>query len=154
MRETWNFYTAAQLTFGPGAVRQLGDLATRHRLSRIYVVTDRTLVDLGMAERVVNPLQAAGMTVGLFDGGEAEPSINVALNAIERAREFKPDAILGLGGGSNMDLSKITATVLEHGSEYKVLATNTLDDRFDATPAIVDGEIYLRGRKNLYCIAE
>ena len=38
---------------------------------------------------------------------------------IECAREFKPDAVLGLGGGSNMDLAKITATVLSHGGEPK-----------------------------------
>jgi outer membrane protein assembly factor BamB len=44
--------------------------------------------------------------------------------------------------------------VLEHGTEYKVLATNSLDDRFDATPAIVDNEIYLRGKKYLYSIGE
>ncbi len=44
--------------------------------------------------------------------------------------------------------------VLEHGPEYKVLATNELDDHFDATPAIVDGEIYMRGLDNLYCISE
>jgi len=115
MRTTWSFYTAGQLTFGPGAVHQLGELAARHRLSRIFVVTDKTLVGLGIAQRVIEPLRAAGMTVEVFDGGEAEPSINVALAAIEQAREFEPDAILGLGGGSNMDLSKITATVLGHG---------------------------------------
>jgi outer membrane protein assembly factor BamB len=46
-----------------------------------------------------------------------------------------------------------TTVVLEHGREYNVLATNRLDDRFDATPAIVDGEIYLRGKRYLYCIA-
>ncbi|MBC8352529.1 MAG: iron-containing alcohol dehydrogenase [Planctomycetes bacterium] len=115
MRATWNFYTAGQLTFGPGAVRQLGDLVVRHRLRRVYVVTDKTLVDLGVAQRVIEPLHAAGMTVEVFDGGEAEPSIHVALAAIEQARAYKPDAILGLGGGSNMDLSKITATVLGHG---------------------------------------
>ena len=115
MRTTWSFYTAGQLTFGPGAVGQLGDLAARYRLGRVFVVTDKTLVSLGIAERVVEPLRAAGMTVEVFDGGEAEPSIHVALAAIERAREFQPDAILGLGGGSNMDLSKITATVVSHG---------------------------------------
>ncbi|HUG70731.1 MAG TPA: iron-containing alcohol dehydrogenase [Pirellulaceae bacterium] len=115
MRSTWSFYTAGQLTFGPGAIRQLGELARRHRLSRIFVVTDKTLVELGIARSVTAPLLAAGMTVEVFDGGEAEPSIRVALAAIEQARAFKPDAILGLGGGSNMDLSKITATVLGHG---------------------------------------
>ncbi len=115
MRTTWSFYTAGQLTFGAGAVGQLGELAKRHRLSRIFVVTDQTLVGLGIARRVVEPLSATGMTVEVFDGGEAEPSINIALASIEHARGFKPDAILGLGGGSNMDLSKITATVLGHG---------------------------------------
>lgn len=115
MRTTWSFYTAGQLMFGPGAVRQLDELAARYRLSHIFVVTDKTLMGLGIAQRAVEPLRAAGMTVEVFDGGEAEPSIDIALAAIEQAREFKPDAILGLGGGSNMDLSKITATVLGHG---------------------------------------
>jgi outer membrane protein assembly factor BamB len=44
--------------------------------------------------------------------------------------------------------------VREDGPECKLLATNRLDDRFDASPALVGGEIYLRGAKNLYCIAE
>jgi outer membrane protein assembly factor BamB len=44
--------------------------------------------------------------------------------------------------------------VLEHGPELKVLATNSLDDGFDASPALAGSEIYLRGYKNLYCIAE
>lgn len=77
MRTTWSFYTAGQLTFGPGAVRQLGELVARHRLSRIFVVTDKTLVDLGSAQRVIEPLRAVGMTVDVFDGGVAEPSIDV-----------------------------------------------------------------------------
>ena len=47
-----------------------------------------------------------------------------------------------------------TTLVLRAGPTFEVLATNTLDDGFDASPAIVDGEIYLRGRRYLYCIAE
>lgn len=39
------------------------------------------------------------------------------------------------------------------GPEFAVLATNTLEDGFDASPAVVGGEIYLRGRQFLYCIA-
>ncbi len=45
------------------------------------------------------------------------------------------------------------AVVLEHGSEYKVLGRGKLDDVFDASPAIVGGEIYLRGREHLYAVA-
>jgi len=46
-----------------------------------------------------------------------------------------------------------TTVVLEAGPQLKVLATNRLDDGFDASPAIVDGDLYLRGRKHLYRIA-
>ncbi len=47
-----------------------------------------------------------------------------------------------------------TVLVLEHGPALKVLASNELDDSFDASPAIVGNEIYLRGRKYLYRISE
>jgi hypothetical protein len=46
------------------------------------------------------------------------------------------------------------AAVLKHGPMYEVLATNKLDDRFDASPALVEGEMYLRGYRYLYCIAQ
>jgi len=44
--------------------------------------------------------------------------------------------------------------VLQHGHAFEVLAKNLLDDEFTASPAIVDKEIYLRGYKYLYCIAQ
>src|SRR5262249_58475878 len=66
-------------------------------------------------ERVRQPLQTGGVTVEMFDGGEPEPSMRAADACIGLARQFRPDALLGLGGGSNMDLAKITAVVLAHG---------------------------------------
>jgi len=45
-------------------------------------------------------------------------------------------------------------TVIEHGPAYKVLAENTLDDGFDASMALVDGEIFMRGYKYLYAIGQ
>jgi outer membrane protein assembly factor BamB len=53
--------------------------------------------------------------------------------------------ILGRDGG---------AVVIEKGPEFKVLATNTLDDKFDASPVIIGDEILLRGHRYLYCIAK
>jgi len=47
-----------------------------------------------------------------------------------------------------------STVVLKHGPSLEVLAVNALDDGFDASPALVDGEIYLRGYRHLYCIAE
>ena len=46
-----------------------------------------------------------------------------------------------------------TTLVIRHGASFEVLATNTLDDGFDASAALVDDHIYLRGYRNLYDIA-
>ena len=46
------------------------------------------------------------------------------------------------------------AAVLKHGAKFEILAENHLDDYFDASPAIIGQELYLRGHKYLYCIAE
>jgi outer membrane protein assembly factor BamB len=46
-----------------------------------------------------------------------------------------------------------SAAVLKHGPTYEVIATNKLDDKFDASPALAGGEIYLRGYRYLYCVA-
>ena len=117
MRTTWNFFSAGQLTFGVAAAAQLGKLITRLGVGRVLVVSDQVLGDLGLLARVCEPLVAAGMTVEVFDEGEAEPTLQVVAKAVERARQFQPDAVLGVGGGSNMDLAKMTATLYTHGRE-------------------------------------
>jgi alcohol dehydrogenase class IV len=115
MRTTWSFHTAGQLVFGPGAVSQLGDVLAHRQIRRALVITDRNLVAAGIAAQVVQPLQAAGLTVGTFADGEAEPSVETAWRSAAYAREFGPDAVVGVGGGSNMDLAKIAAVLVTHG---------------------------------------
>ena len=110
MRETWTFHSAGQLLFGPNASRQLGDVAARLRVRRLLLVTDSNLLRAGLHEPIHVPLSESGVRVEVFSGGEPEPSLRAADACIEVAQDFKPDAILGLGGGSNMDLAKITAT--------------------------------------------
>lgn len=119
MRTTWNFHTAGQLTFGPGAVGQLGELVSRKKIERLLIVTDGNLVQAGIEERVRKPIEESGVTVETFADGEAEPSIECALRSVDCAGTFQPQGVLGLGGGSNMDLAKITATVCAHGGEPK-----------------------------------
>jgi outer membrane protein assembly factor BamB len=47
-----------------------------------------------------------------------------------------------------------TTVVLKHGTAFEVLAENTLDDGFDASPAVVGRELYLRGYRYLYRISQ
>jgi alcohol dehydrogenase class IV len=117
MRTAWNFHSAGQLVFGRGAVRQLGSLVTRRKLQRVFVVTDPRLTAAGLTQSVTEPLLAASLICEVFSGGEPEPSVSTAVAAAEAAREFGPDCVLGLGGGSNMDLAKILAVLLAHGGE-------------------------------------
>jgi alcohol dehydrogenase class IV len=117
MPTTWNFYTAGQLIYGPGAAAQLGDLTQRRQIGRLLIVTDKNLIAAGLEAAVRQPLEQAGVGVDTFDGGEAEPSIAAAVAAVEAARRCQPDAVLGLGGGSNMDLAKITAILHTHGGQ-------------------------------------
>ena len=118
MRTTWSFFSAGRILFGCGAVRELGAAAKRLDVGRVLVVTDAVLDEVGLVARVVEPLSAAGMTVDVFTGGEPEPSFECAEAAIAAAESFQPDAVVGLGGGSNMDLAKITANVVTHGGHF------------------------------------
>src|SRR5262249_53568608 len=114
-RETWTFHSAGQLLFGRHAVRQLGDIAGRFGLCRVLVVTDPVLEKAGLVDRVRAPLADASVAVEGFGGGGPGPSIRGAEACIAVGGAFQRDAVLGLGGGSNMALAKIPATVLAHG---------------------------------------
>src|SRR6516165_3765283 len=109
MRTTWSFHSAGQLLFGRHAIRELGEVARRLKAKRVLIITDSVLLGAGLVEQVHVPLSEGGVVVEIFSGGEPEPSLRAADAAIAKARAFRPDAVLGLGGGSNMDLAKITA---------------------------------------------
>jgi alcohol dehydrogenase len=115
MRTTWTFHSAGMLLFGRDGVRQLGDVARRLGVHRALIVTDAILVKAGLETRVRQPLADGGLTVETFPGGEPEPSLRAADACIAAARAFRPDVLVAVGGGSNMDLAKITATVLSQG---------------------------------------
>ncbi len=63
----------------------------------------------------VDSLSAADIAVEVWTGGVPEPSDAIVDAAAMAARAFKPDLIVGLGGGSNMDVAKVVAAVVTHG---------------------------------------
>jgi alcohol dehydrogenase len=115
MRTTWTFHSAGTLLFGRDGVRQLGDVAKRLGSKRALIVTDPILVKAGLETRVRQPLLESGLAVETFPGGEPEPSLRAADACIAAARSYRPDVLVALGGGSNMDLAKITAAVCSQG---------------------------------------
>ena len=119
MRTTWNFNTAGQLVFGRNAVDQIGDRVREMGAPRLLLVTDQTLLEAGLVDRVSAPLRAANVTVEVFAGGSPEPPLHAVNDAIAAARDCGAEVLLGLGGGSNMDIAKAAAVVLTHGGAVK-----------------------------------
>ena len=111
----WSFSSSNQLAFGWGAVRELSAAVRRSGWKRVLILTDPVIARLPMTEAVSESLRRTGAEPILFEGGEPEPSVAAAQRAIEAARACQPDAIIGLGGGSNIDLAKMTAVVARHG---------------------------------------
>jgi alcohol dehydrogenase len=116
MRTTFTFRSAGHLVFGRHAVRELGPILDRLGSKRVFVVTDKVLAKVGIVDQVK---EAAARPVEVFDGGEPEPSLGMVLTCIGAAKAFRPDTIVGLGGGSNMDAAKLAAVVLGHGGDVR-----------------------------------
>ncbi len=115
MRTVWTFHSAVSLVFGPGSVRQTGDVIRRLGLQRVFVVTDPILRNVGAADTLHSVLADAGVHCELYFGGAAEPSLDLVNTATATARHYNPDGVIGLGGGSNMDIAKFVAVLLKHG---------------------------------------
>lgn len=103
------FNTAGSIHFGAGALARLGEL-TRARIGEsVMLVTDPGLMRTGIVARAQDSLAAAGVGVDLFSDVEADPSEAVILAAVDRAKAANVAGIVGLGGGSSLDVAKLVA---------------------------------------------
>lgn len=119
MRTTWTFSSASQLVFGRDAIHRLGDIARTLPAKRVFVATDSIIAKVGILDLVHASLSQAGIAAKIWEDGRPEPSLKLADQCAAQARSFGPDSIVGLGGGSNMDVAKMTAILLTHGGKAK-----------------------------------
>jgi alcohol dehydrogenase len=104
--QPFDFQLPTRIVFGPGSIAQLGAAATSLAAKRILVVSDPGIVAAGHAPRGIESLRGAGLTVELFHGVEENPTTKHVDAGVAVAREFRPELIIGLGGGSSMDCAK------------------------------------------------
>ena len=122
-RDFWNFYTAGRIVFGSGSVARLGALVKPWSVRRLILISDRVLERAGVVAAVREPLIRDGYEVSLFLEGAPEPSYATAQRAIDQAMAERPEGVIGIGGGSNLDLSKIVAAALAHGGRFREFAS-------------------------------
>ncbi len=103
----------AQILFGAGSVESVPGLV-RTLGTRVLVCTDPTMVATPGFAGLRDGLEGAGLEVAVFDRGVPELPVAVVDEAVEEARGFRPDVVLGFGGGSSLDLAKATSLLLAH----------------------------------------
>ncbi len=93
------YFKSPEIVFGEGALDALDELEGQ----RALIVTDATLVQLGVVDKVKTHLDKAGIEMRVFDGVEPDPTVQTVRRGVEVAQAFEPDWIIGLGGGSPID---------------------------------------------------
>ena len=110
---------------GLGSLDRLGEEAKALEAKNALVVTDKGVVDSGVAEKVQDLLKKAGMSVDVFDKVISDPDIGCAEACIEMAKRGKYDLILGVGGGSSMDIASVASVMSTNpGSVHDYLGIN------------------------------
>lgn len=105
----FTFNTAASIVFGNGAAARIGELAAARLGPRVLLVTDPGLLEAGLVAPVLAGLAAAGVAVTVFDGVVADPPEDVVQRAAAAAASFGATGVIGLGGGSSLDVAKLAA---------------------------------------------
>jgi len=115
----FDFQTATRLVFGPGRLAELGELAAGLGARRAMVVSDPGIVKSGHVERGLAALAQAGLTTMVFDGVVENPTTDNVEQGVAAARDFQPDLLIGLGGGSSMDCAKGINFVYTNGGQMR-----------------------------------
>ena len=105
------FSTVASILSETGAAARLGQIVRERfpNARRALVVTDPGFLRTRLAELPCLDLQRHGFTVSVFSGVVADPPEDVVREAVRFAQEKDSDLVIGLGGGSSMDVAKLIA---------------------------------------------
>lgn len=101
------------ILFGEGALAELA-LRLSGKVEKALIVTDATLAKAGLAGRVVEALQEAGVGAAVFDGTHPNPVEEDVDRGLAAYREERCDALVALGGGSPMDTAKVIRFMVSH----------------------------------------
>ncbi len=104
----WTF-VSPKIVFGESALLHLGQVKGK----KAFIVTDKTMVDLGYVKLIQDNLEKAGIGSMVFDKVEPEPSFETVMKGKEILAKNDCDIIIGLGGGSPMDAAKAIRVIYE-----------------------------------------
>ncbi len=119
-RNVWEYFSTENIVFGNGAIQNLDRILNRFKAKNVFIITDQGIVQAGILEKVKSKLEESNFNVLVYDETEPEPPISSVIEAYNFAKnEIATDVIIGLGGGSSIDLAKIVALLTEYGGHPK-----------------------------------
>ena len=92
--------------FGPGARKELPGVVERLGFKKALVVTDKGLMQFGVAKMVLDVMDEAGIAYDIFDDVKPNPTVTNVKSGIEACKKTGADFIVAIGGGSSMDTAK------------------------------------------------
>ena len=116
------YFDSPKIVFGEGALAHLREIEGR----RAFIVSDENMVALGFVKTAQDHLASAGMESTLFSKVEPDPSLETVIRGAQAMADYKPDWIVGLGGGSCMDAAK-AMWVLYERPDLKPEAINPVE---------------------------
>ncbi|MDX9898708.1 MAG: iron-containing alcohol dehydrogenase [Spirochaetia bacterium] len=99
-------FTPPELLEGPGSIKRLPSFIASKGFNKILVVTDKGLMAVHLLDGLFSSLDASGVVYALFDGAQANPTIQNIEDALALYKEHDCQAIVAFGGGSAMDCAK------------------------------------------------
>jgi alcohol dehydrogenase len=109
--KTFSFTGAKKIVFGRGSFAALPEHIMELKILRPLIVLDRNLAETGFREKIDGVLAKAGIGYVIYDKTEPEPPLELADEGTKLAMKKKCDGIIGIGGGSTMDLAKAIAVL-------------------------------------------
>ena len=106
------FRTTRRILFGVGSAEKTGTEAQLLKAKKALIITDPGVIQAGLLEGIEKSLQSVGIPFAIFDGVEPDPRIEVVEKSVEKAKKEGMDLIIGFGGGSSLDIAKVTSILI------------------------------------------
>lgn len=111
---------------------------TEQSCQHLLVLADPYMVDIGL-EEALRTLTGPGVNLTFFSDFQGEPKLGPTQKAVDAARAAGADAVLGIGGGSALDMAKIVKTCLNGGQDvsYYLMQAHDLPQNRDVLSAVI-----------------
>ena len=113
----FTFDTTPSIRFGNGTIGEIGQIVRRRAWQQVMLVSDAGVAAAGLLERPLHLLNDAKIGVTLFDAVVADPPEEVLRQAVSRGALAGVEAVIGIGGGSSLDVAKLCALLLGSGED-------------------------------------